>query len=487
MTPVARMEAACAAETGEPPRIAAMSNPAPDSWTPLPPDTDFNVVIVGAGQAGLAAAHALRLAGIGGVLQIDASDKSAIGPWRTIARMETLRTPKEISGPELGNPLLGYRHWHEIRYGADSFATITRILRPDWADYLDWFRDTLQLQPRYDTRLLATEPLGSRLRLTLANRGRTEHIAARKLILATGLRGAGVAHVPPHLDGLPHEFAAHTDDEIDFARLHGKTVAVLGAASSAFDAAAVALEQGAARVDLFCRHDDIEHASPIRTLVYPGAVANFGALPDADRWRTIRHLRRRAAGPMPETVRRATAFGNFSLHVSSPWEKVRLHDGYVLITTPHATHQADFVIFGTGYRVDFSRRPETAGIVADLALWSDAHTPSEGLDDAALASMPYLDEGYRFTEKQPGKAPYLRNVHCFNVGALASTGRHLGEISSLENGIPRLVAQISQDLFLEDQAYHMDRIFGEASPHLTGEEYRDSLAATANPDIAVAS
>src|SRR5438874_2573109 len=69
-----------------------------------------------------------------------------------------------------------------------------------------------------------------------------------------GVAGNGGPYVPPVLsEGLPPRLYAHTADAIDFAALRGKAVAVVGGAASAFDAAAVALENGAGCVHLFAR------------------------------------------------------------------------------------------------------------------------------------------------------------------------------------------------------------------------------------------
>ena len=64
-------------------------------------------------------------------------------------------------------------------------------------------------------------------------------------------------NLPPHL-------YAHTLDAIDFEALRGKSVAVIGSAASAFDAAAVALEAGAREVHLFARRKTLASLPVIR-------------------------------------------------------------------------------------------------------------------------------------------------------------------------------------------------------------------------------
>src|SRR5947209_7695605 len=79
----------------------------PQNWVPEHPGIDHNVVIVGGGQSGCAFAFALRRAGIGKVALIDmAPTEEAAGVWLNAARMNVLRTPKTLPGPELGIPAL---------------------------------------------------------------------------------------------------------------------------------------------------------------------------------------------------------------------------------------------------------------------------------------------------------------------------------------------------------------------------------------------
>ena len=52
-----------------------------DNWVPSHPDIDRDVVIIGAGQAGLAIAFALKRKGIRNTVVLDAAENGREGPW----------------------------------------------------------------------------------------------------------------------------------------------------------------------------------------------------------------------------------------------------------------------------------------------------------------------------------------------------------------------------------------------------------------------
>ena len=213
--------------------------PDPQNWVPDRPGIDHNVIIVGGGQSGCAFAFALRRAGIGKVTVIDlAEDEARAGVWLNAARMNVLRTPKTLPGPEYGIAAFSFQGWYEARHGEAAYAAIERIPRAAWAEYLGWYRRFLGIPVRYRTRLLRIEPADGHFRLHLELDGAAKLETARKIILANGVAGNGGAYIPPALtEGLPPRLYAHTADMIDFAALRGKTVAVVGGAASAFDAA----------------------------------------------------------------------------------------------------------------------------------------------------------------------------------------------------------------------------------------------------------
>ena len=450
--------------------------PDPHNWVPDRPGIDHNVVIVGGGQSGSAFAFALRRAGIGKVSVIDmAEDEAGAGVWLNAARMNVLRTPKTLPGPEYGIAALSFQAWYEARHGEAAYAAIERIPRADWAEYLAWYRRFLGIPVRYRTRLRRIEPADGHFRLHLELDGVAKLETARKIILANGVAGNGGAFIPTALtDGLPAHLYAHTADAIDFSTLRGKKVAVVGGAASAFDAAGVALEIGAASVDLFARRPALASLPVGRVRGYPGAYDNFPELPDAVRWHQAIRFRRAGSTPPADAIERILKFRNFRLHLAAPWLSAREEAGRIVAQAADGEFDCDFAIAGTGYFVDPGVRPELADFAHHILLWRDRYAPPTGEEDDYLAAHPYLGTGHEYLEKVPGTAPFLKDIHIQNPAGFVSFGVPVGDVPSMKRGLPAVAARISRDLFFTDFPAHQKRLSGDVAP-----EFDEALYASA--------
>ncbi len=88
-----------------------------------------DVLVIGGGMCGQTVAQALMREGVRHLRVIDRAPFGAEGPWGTFARMETLRSPKHLTGPDLGVPSLTYRAWHEAQHGVEGWAALHKIDR----------------------------------------------------------------------------------------------------------------------------------------------------------------------------------------------------------------------------------------------------------------------------------------------------------------------------------------------------------------------
>lgn len=408
-----------------------------------------NVVVVGGGQVGVAVAFALRQACVDRVLVIDRAREGLEGPWITFARMATLRTRKELIGLENGVASLTFRAWFEARFGEAAWDALGKIPRTLWMEYLVWFRQVLGIAVENETSLGRIEPEGDVFKLSLFRRGGEETVFARKVVLATGIEGSGGRNIPDAVAALPRDRYAHTADDIDFAALKGKRVGVLGAGASAFDNAAVALEEGAAEVHQFVRRPSLPNISYYRWMDFSGFLEHFAALDDARKWEMMAVVFRETTPPPKESVARVEAFKNFHIHLGAPWESTRMKDGLVEVATPKGRFTFDFLILGTGFKCNFAARPELVPFAHHIACWRDRYAPPLGAENAKLAGFPYLGSAFEFTERAAGEAPYLRNIHFLNPPSTLSLGP-TGRVNGMKYGIPRLVSGIARDFFLAD-------------------------------------
>jgi cation diffusion facilitator CzcD-associated flavoprotein CzcO len=390
--------------------------------------------------------------------------------------MNLLRTPKTLPGPELGIPALSFQAWYEARHGQEAYTAIDRIRRTDWADYLSWYKRFLGINPRYQTRLDRIEPTGDHFKIHLHTPTGAVIETTRKIILATGFAGAGGRVIPDVLTAhLSPTCYAHTEDAIDFAALRGKTVGVIGAAASAFDAAGVALEHGAADVHLFARRDTIAAIPITRSRGFPGAYDNYHQLPDADRWHQAIRFFRAGSTPTTDAIERTVKYPDFHLHLSTPWTYATERGGKIESTVNGTTYRLDFVIAGTGYSGDLASRPELRDFADQILLWRDCYTPPLAEQDAMLACYPYLGAGHEFLERMPGSSPMLKHIHVQNPAGFVSFGLPIGDVPSMKRDIPVIVGRISADLFQADLEVLRNRMTGDVAPDFTEELYRSAV------------
>jgi cation diffusion facilitator CzcD-associated flavoprotein CzcO len=445
----------------------------------------LDVLIVGGGQGGLATAFGLKLERITNVRIVDRNPRGLEGPWRRFARMKELRTPKEVAGIDLGIPSLTSRAWYEAKFGRKAWERIAKIPPEVWREYLDWYRDVLDLRVENKTEVTSIEPAGDLLVAHLRRSGRSERVHARKIVLATGIEGSGRWQAPRALvANLPAKRYAHSADNIDFRRFVGKRVGVLGAGAAALDNAAVALEAGAASVDLCLRRSDFPRVNPLIWSNFAGMLGHFSELTDLERWRFMRYILEKPPMPPPQdSFWRCRGFDNFAWHFNCAWRSVRSEGDVAIVESDVGTFTFDFVIFATGFETDLSARPELAPIVHQIALWRDRFTPPPGEESDLLARHPYLGTAFEFTEREPGTAPYLGRLHNFTFGAMPSLGLTGAAIPGMKYGVRRLVNGLARDLFREDSAEYYRELLAYAEPELETLEnpftWIDSLASDA--------
>ena len=435
-----------------------------------------DVVIVGGGQSGLAAAFGLLRERVSNILVIDESPEGFEGPWETYARMITLRTPKELNPIDFGVPALTYRAWWEAQHGAAGWEAVGKIARGDWMDYLRWYRRALRLPVRNDTRLIRIEPIGDGLhRLHLDGQS---PLITRKVVLATGIQGGGEWHTPAMIrDALPRHLYAHTSEPVDYAAMQGKRIGILGGGASAFDNANMALTLGVAQAHVFIRRKVLPRINPIRFMERVGFTGRYPALSDAEKYAVMGSFLGHNQPPTNDTFDRAASWPGFDLHLGSPWTSVEHVDGQVRVSTPQGHHDFDFVLLSTGLISDPGLRPELTDLAPHIARWSDRFAPPAGTDNGLIDAHPYLGPGFEFTARNSDAEADLHGLFAFNYSALISLGLSASALSGLQTALPRLIRGITDQLFLDDRetlvadliAYEEVEFVGEWPRPLQGE------------------
>ena len=437
------------AKTAHPDAPWLKPTPGPDARPAL------DVLIVGAGQSGIATAFGLMRSQVTNILTIDKAEEGREGPWLAYARMHTLRSPKHFTGPDLDIPSLTYQSWHEARFGKEHWQTLDLIPRRFWAEYLLWFRRVVGVPARNGCELMEIAPvLGGMLAATVKSADRVETLYARKIVLATGQEAMGNWTVLEPLRHLPASRLARASEAIDFEALRDRKVAVIGAGATAFDNAATALEAGAAGVHLLCRRAEIQLVQPYRWLTFRGFLRHFSDLDDAWRWRFMRAILDMREGFPQATYDRCARFANFHLHEGMPVEAARELDNTVELQTPRGIVAADFVICGTGTDIDFDERSELKNCAGNIATWADRYQPPEDERSARLGRFPYLADDYAFTERVPGQTPWISNIHLFAFASTLSFGPSGSSINAMTTAIPKLVHGLTRGLFRADLERH---------------------------------
>jgi len=202
------------AKTAHPSAPWLKPRPGPDAKPAL------DVLIVGAGQSGIATAFGLMRSQVTNILTLDKAEEGQEGPWLAYARMPSLRSPKHFTGPDLDIPCLTYQSWHEARFGKEHWQNLGLIPRNLWAEYLLWLRRVVGVAVRNGCELLEIAPAADGLlAASVTSAGVVETLYARKIVLATGQEAMGNWTIPEPLRHLPPSVLARASEPIDFEAL----------------------------------------------------------------------------------------------------------------------------------------------------------------------------------------------------------------------------------------------------------------------------
>ena len=431
----------------------------------------LDVAIIGGGMAGLAAAASLKHLGIEAPI-FDQAPEGYEGPWATTARMETLRSPKQLTGPALGLPALTFRAWFEAQFGLAAWEALDKIPRLQWMDYLRWYRRVMRCDVRNGHQVTAIRPQADgTVEVDVTADGASRTWLARRVVLATGRDGLGGPQIPAFMQGVDRSRWAHSSDVLDYRRLAGLHVGVVGAGSSAMDSAATALENGAASVDLLVRRSDLPRINKSKGSGTPGLTHGQFLLPDAWKWRIRHYINVQQVPPPHGSTLRVSRHANAHFNLGCAVQKVEQDGDRLRVDTPRGVFVLDFLIVSTGFAIDWRQRPEFADLAPHVRIWSDRFVPEAGAEDQELSDSPDLGPLFEFQEKTPGALPGLDHVHCFCYPAALSHGTVSGDIPAISDGARKLAQGLASLFYREDLEHHYAQLQSYSEPELDGGEW----------------
>ena len=412
----------------------------------------LDCAIIGAGQFGLTIATGLRREQVNRIMCFDAAEEGCEGPWVTFARMTMLRTPKHLTGPDMGLPSLSFRAFWEAQHGQDAWDSMFRIPRTAWMDYLNWYRATLGLPVRNQWRLLGITPARAMLELLFDTPVGQRRVFARSVALAMGASCLAGQAVPPEVAAaLPHGRVLNAYDRLDCGALAGQRVGILGGSATAFDMANAALASGARSAEISLRRPNLPYANPRRWMENAGFLAHYFDLPDATKWAYMHRLNKIGQAPPKPTWEMARANPGFAIHLDAPWNDVSWNGSEVVVRAGERRLHYDSVIYASGMRTAIEDIPSLSAIAGQAALWRDRYTPPPELAGPAMGRHPYLDRYAAFQERNPGQAPWLGRVMSAMGGAGLSLGPVATSVSGMRYVVPRIVDGVKRQLFLDQQ------------------------------------
>lgn len=436
------------------------------SWV-IPSPHQYEVVIIGAGMAGLCAAFALKRLGITRIALFDRAPKHQEGPWTTYAKMPMLRSGKDLVGPAQDLPALTFKSWFIAQQGERAWSSLYKIPTKQWMDYLEWYRDVLQL-PVYNHHSLSTiQPTDTGLTLQIND----IPVTTSKLILATGRAGFGGPYIPSVIKDIAPELYAHTMQLTDYTFLKDKRVGIIGAGASGFDAAATLLEQGALQVDLLLRRPHLPFINKAASLAYAGFSEGYYQLNDEQRWQTMLTCYSKGVPPPFEALNRVNHYPHFHVMRKTEIRSATSLQDKVHLETNRGPLVYDFLILATGFLIDGSLQPELKSMINQIQLWQDRPLPHQHLAPAWFKKSPYLGPAFQFTEKVTGQAPFLKNIHCFNYAATLSHGLLSGDIPGISVGAQRLARGIASGLFAAEWTGHHSNLRNYNTKELDENKY----------------
>lgn len=417
-----------------------------------------DVIIVGAGQSGLSLFYNLKLRGVNRITIIDKQEKGKPGPWSSIARMKQLRTPKTLVGPESGNPLLSYLFWFCSKYSKAEYDTYDFIPLHYWVEYLDWFTHVLAVDIVSGVNVTSIDWCDSNSSIRVdTDSNEIQSLYTKKVCLATGITGAG-AWLPPksYIENIPRESYACSWEQINFKKLKGKRIAVIGSGASAFDNAIESIKGSCHSIVMYSRsklpkkstffelwkgrddselYPELSSQSPADML--KTIVDHNHFLTDEKRIKLLKLLFKDGrSASTPDYLKGLEHKGKIFLLDGEPITAIHAQKstGVIKVISKSGEREFDFVIFATGPVPGLQHKAELSNIKDKILTWQQDSNLNEQFHK--VNSLPRLSSTYHFLAKE-SSYKYVEHIYSFADFVQKVSGIH---------GVAEASSQISQDI-----------------------------------------
>jgi cation diffusion facilitator CzcD-associated flavoprotein CzcO len=200
----------------------------------------------------------------------------------------------------------------------------------------------------------------------------------------------------------------------------------------------------------------------------------FVDLPDEWKWRIRHYVNEQQTPPPRGSTLRVSRHANARFRLGASIDEVQTDGRTVTLHTPRGVFEFDFVLFSTGFRVNFAARPEFAAFSSQIRLWSQRYQPDPREHDDELSESPDLGPAFEFRERSAGACPGIDRIHCFCYPATLSHGTVAGDIPAISEGAHRLAQGLASLFLAEGIEQHFEVIQAFEEPELLGNEWTES-------------
>ena len=145
------------------------------------------------------------------------------------------------------------------------------------------------------------------------------------------------------------------------------------------------------------RRTDLPRINKGKGASHPGFVHGHALLPDDWKWRIRHYINVQQVPPPRGSTLRVSRHENAFFHLGCAIEGVDELGNALRVHTSQGPIELDFLVFATGFRVDWAQRPMLRHIAPHVRLWQHRYQPPAGDEDAELTDSPDLGPAFEFS------------------------------------------------------------------------------------------